>query len=325
MQPILTPDYSLVIPVYKNSENIKELLPACQGLQQALGKRLEIIFVVDGSPDDSHLQLQTQLPQSGLRAQLISLSRNFGAFSAIREGLLHARGNYTAVMAADLQEPPELILEFFSRLEKDEGDIAFGLRESRKDPFVSKMFSSIFWKIYRRFIQRDIPTGGVDVFAINRKFLNHITSFSEANSSLLALLFWLGGRRIFVPYARQERRLGKSAWTFRKKLTYLLDSIFAFTDAPIRLLLASGILGMGLSILLGIVILIARLLGEVDVPGYTGTMLTVLFFGGLNALGLGLVGNYAWRAYENTKQRPLSIPMLIETFGEPLHSEHAKQ
>jgi len=102
-----------------------------------------------------------------------------------------------------------------------------------------------------------------------------------------------------------------------KKFTYLLDSIFAFTDAPIRLLLACGIAGIGLATIFGTIVLVTRLVGLVVVPGYAGTMLAVLFFGGLNALGLGLVGNYAWRAYENTKQRPLSIPMLIEEFPLP--------
>lgn len=317
MQPALTPLYSLVIPVYRNAENIDALLPACLELHQALERRLEVIFVVDGSPDDSHAQLLEKLPGSGLRAQLISLSRNFGSFAAIREGLLHARGDFAAVMAADLQEPPELVLEFFQRLERGEGDIVFGLREARNDPLLSKLFSSTFWWIYRKFVQRDVPAGGVDVFAVNRAFLDRVTAFGEANSSLLGLLFWMGGRRVFVPYVRRERLQGKSAWTFRKKFTYLLDSVFAFTDAPIRLLLASGLLGMLLALGLGGAVLVARLLGLVDVPGYAGTMLTVLFFGGLNALGLGLVGNYAWRAYENTKLRPLSIPMLKDHFGEP--------
>lgn len=322
MQPVLAPRYSLVIPIYRNSESIDDLLQACHALELDLDRRLEVVFVVDGSPDNSYAQLFEKIPPSGLRAQIVSLSRNFGSFAAIREGLLQARGQYVAVMAADLQEPPELVLEFFARLECGEGDIAFGLRRSREDPLLSKVFSAAFWWVYRMFVQRDVPVGGVDVFAINRPFLERVVSFSEANSSLLGLLFWMGGRRIFVPYSRRERRYGKSAWTFAKKFTYLLDSIFAFTDAPIRLLLASGILGLVLATVLGSAVLAARLLGEIAVPGYTVTILSVVFFGGLNALGLGVVGNYAWRAYENTKQRPLSIPILIDRFGEPGEAPH---
>lgn len=310
----MTPRYSLVIPVYRNAEAIGELVDAVAGLQHRLDNRLETIFVVDGSPDDCHEQLRTMIPRSGIHATLILLSRNFGAFAAVREGLGHARGDFAAVMAADLQEPPELVLEFLARLENDECDVVFGLREARSDPWLSKMAAVTFWWVYRRFVQRDVPVGGVDVFGVNRAFLNRIVAFGEANSSLLGLLFWMGGRRSFVPYIRRKRMHGSSAWTFRKKLTYLMDSVFAFTDAPIRLLLACGLVGLGLAVSLGIVTLVARLAGLLEVPGYAGTMLALLFFGGLNAFGLGLVGNYAWRAYENTKQRPMSIPRLIESF-----------
>lgn len=317
MQPVLNPRYSLIIPVYRNAETIDDLIMACFALQEELRGQLETIFVVDGSPDDCHAQLERKIPQSGLRAQLILLSRNFGSFAAIREGLLHARGEYAAVMAADLQEPPELVVRFFRRLEAGDADVVFGVREARHDPWLSRLFANLFWWIYRRFVQRDVPVGGVDVFGVNRAFLDRVIGFSEANSSLLALLFWMGGRRVFVPYVRRERRHGKSAWTFAKKLTYLMDSIFAFTDAPIRLLLATGLAGVLLAAVLGTAVLVARVLGLVEVPGYAGTMLSVLFFGALNALGLGVVGNYAWRAYENTKHRPLSIPMLVSRFGEP--------
>lgn len=314
MQPVLTPRFSLVIPVYRNAGSIDDLVAAVRGLQASLDDALETIFVVDGSPDDSHARLRAHFEAGGLRGRLILLSRNFGAFAAIREGLLHAGGDYAAVMAADLQEPPELVVEFFRRLERGEGDIAFGVRESRADPLLSRVMANAFWWVYRRFVQRDVPVGGVDVFAVNRPFLDRVVAFEEANSSLLALLFWIGGRRIFVPYARSARQHGKSAWTFRKKLTYLLDSVFAFTDAPIRLLLAAGALGLTLSVLAGTIVLTARLLGWVEVPGYAGTMLAVLFFGGLNALGLGLVGNYAWRAYENTKARPLHVVLRTHAF-----------
>lgn len=314
MQPVLKPRYSLVIPVYRNADSIPDLMAAVGELDRNLSSRLEVIFVVDGSPDDSHELLQARIPETGLDAKLILLSRNFGAFAAIREGLCHASGEFAAVMAADLQEPPELVLKFFSALEHGDVDITFGLREARNDPWTTRMSAGMFWWIYRRFVQRDVPVGGVDVFAVNRKFLDRLIAFSEANSSLLGLLFWVGGRRAFVPYVRQQRAHGKSAWTLKKKVTYLLDSVFAFTDAPIRLLLACGFLGMLIAASLGVVILVSKLLGEMVVPGYAGTMLTLLFFGGLNAFGLGLVGNYAWRAYENTKQRPLSIPMHIESF-----------
>ena len=317
MQPILRRRYSLVIPVYRNEASIADLLAAVERLADALDQQLETVFVVDGSPDQSLERLREGLPRHRIPAKLVALSRNFGAFPAIREGLLQCSGEFAAVMAADLQEPPELVLEFFKALETGEVDVAFGRREARQDPFGSRMASGVFWGLYRRFVQPEVPPGGVDVFAVNRPFLNRVVAFEEANSSLLGLLFWMGGRRHFVPYARRERQQGKSAWTFGKKFTYLLDSIFAFTDAPIRMLLAVGFIGLGISTLLGALTLFAKLSGSLAVPGYAGTMLTVLFFGGLNALGLGLVGNYAWRAYENTKRRPLSIPSIVEDYLPP--------
>lgn len=314
MQPLLKRRYSLVIPVFKNEGSIPDLLAALEDLNRELNDCLEIVFVIDGSPDSSYARLHDLLPGTGLNAKLVLLSRNFGSFAAIREGLALAEGDYVAVMAADLQEPPELIAKFFAVLEGQDIDVVFGLREARQDPFMTRLSAHAFWWIYRRFVQRDVPVGGVDVFAINRPFLVRLIALEEANSSLLGLLFWMGGRRAFVPYVRREREHGKSAWTLKKKVTYLLDSIFAFTDAPVRILLFSGILGLGISVLFGLAVIAAKFLGEVPVPGYAGTMLAVLFFGGLNALGLGLVGNYAWRAYDNTKRRPLSIATLVEKY-----------
>lgn len=306
--------YSLVIPVYRNEGSIPALLEAIQALNEDLDRQLETIFVVDGSPDQSYSKLHAGLSALPLKAKLITLSRNFGSFVAIREGLLHAEGDFVAVMAADLQEPPELVSEFFKVLSNSPVDIVFGTREARHDPWATKLFAQIFWRLYRKFVEPDMPVGGADVFAINRALLTRLNRFSESNTSLLGLLFWMGGRRAFVPYTRKQREHGKSAWTFAKKFDYLMDSIFAFTDAPIRFLLTIGMVGVSVSFLLGLVILFAKLGDLVQVPGYAGTMLAILFFGGLNTLGLGLVGNYAWRAYENTKQRPLGIPLVTQHF-----------
>ncbi len=306
--------YSLVIPVYRNEQSLPALLNAVADIDRALNGDFEAVFVVDGSPDRSYEILREQLPGMSFASQLLVLSRNFGSFAAIRSGLTAARGEFFAVMAADLQEPPELALEFFKQLRNDEADIVVGTRDARNDPLFSRLASQLFWRAYRRLVNRDIPPGGVDVFACNRKFLDHLLLLDERNSSLVALLFWLGFRRSVVPYSRRAREHGKSAWTFRRKLTYMLDSIFAFSDLPIRILLLIGMLGLGVAVLFGLIVVVLRIIGSVAVPGYAATIIMVMFFGGLNALGLGIIGAYLWRAYANTQQRPLAVVMRSETF-----------
>ncbi|XBS69240.1 hypothetical protein ABK905_22720 [Acerihabitans sp. KWT182] len=156
----------------------------------------------------------------------------------------------------------------------------------------------------------------MDVFACNKTFRDQLLQLEERHSSLIAQIFWLGYRRQLVTYSRRARRHGQSAWTLGKKITYMMDSIFAFTDLPIKLLIRIGALGSGMAILLGILTLFVKYSGATEIPGYAMIMLTITFLGCLILLGLGTVGSYAWRTYENTKHRPLTIPMRVETFGE---------
>ena len=316
MQSLLNPSLSVVVPVYGNEGSITPLIAALASIKDQVDVPFETVFVIDGSPDRSYARLREQLPSAGFDARLISLSRNFGAFSAIRVGLEHARNSIIAVMAADLQEPPALVLNLFEELSAGDKDIAMGVRESREDPGLSKLASGMFWTLYRRFVMPDIPKGGVDIFAVTSDMRDRLLQLKESNTSLLAQLFWLGGRRAFVPYQRLQREHGKSAWTLKKKLRYLSDSVFAFTDLPVRLLMGIGMLALLAAVALSILILAAKLSGLVPVPGYSGTMVTILFFGALNSLGLGVVGAYAWRTFENTKARPLSILQSLEDFTE---------
>jgi glycosyltransferase involved in cell wall biosynthesis len=315
MQQILKPTLSVVIPVYRNEDSIADLVAAVSALSRVAEGRFEAVFVVDGSPDRSYALLRSALPSAAFASQLITLSRNFGSFAAIRLGLSRAQGTYIAVMAADLQEPPELIERFLKALRERECEVVFGVREARDDALSSKFASRVFWALYRRMVMRDIPSGGVDIFALTAEFRDRLLSLSESNTSLLAQLFWLGGRREFVPYIRRKRQHGRSAWTISKKLRYLSDSVFSFTDLPVRMLLGLGLFTLLVAIVMGSVILLAKASGVVVVPGYAGTMLTILFFGAFNALGLGVVGEYAWRTYENTKARPLVLVQTEELFG----------
>jgi glycosyltransferase involved in cell wall biosynthesis len=300
------PRYSLVIPVYRNEENVPDLIEALLGLEQRLSG-LEVVFVVDGSPDRSAEALSQALENVPFAWQLVELSRNFGSFAAIRQGLVLAQAPLSAVMAADLQEPPELIEEFFRILATGSYDLAVGVRAGRDDPPLTKLSSSIYWSLYRRLVMRTVPSGGVDIFACNARFREALLSLEERNSFLIGQLFWLGFRRIEVPYRRRPRRLGKSAWKLRSRLRYMLDSVFAFSDLPISILLWLGAIGSGVSVGFSILILFAWFFGFVEVRGYVPTMLAIMFFGSLMVLGQGIIGCYVWRVAENTKKRPLSL------------------
>ena len=305
--------YSIIIPVYRNEESIPRLLDALTSICRDLDEPAEVVFVVDGSPDGSYALLNKAIDSLDFPAQLLAHSRNFGSYPAIRSGLEAARGQFLGVMAADLQEPPELMTAFLTALAADECDVAVGTRTGRNDPFFTRLSSGIFWRLYRKFVVREMPTGGVDVFGCNRMFRDQLLRLEESRSSLIALIFWMGFRRKLVGYERQERQEGRSSWTLSKRIDYMMDSVFAFTDLPIRLVTRIGLMGSLGAAALGVSVATAKLSGLIEVPGYAATMLVVLFLGALNLLALGLVGTYAWRTYENTKRRPTAIVAMART------------
>jgi glycosyltransferase involved in cell wall biosynthesis len=276
---------------------------------------LEVVFVVDGSPDRCLQILREKLPLLPLRTQLLSLSRNFGSFAAIAAGLESARGSNLAVMAADLQEPPELILRFFEVLSAGRADIVFGVRAGRSDPWLSEIASNLFWFLYRKLVVKDIPRGGVDIFGCTREVRDRLLQLQGIDTNLIALLFWLGYRREYIVYERRRRLEGKSAWTIRKKLRYCLNSIFNFTDLPIQLLLWAGALALLLAVSASILVVVAKLRGDIQVPGYTPIVLATLFFGALTSLGFGIVGQYLWLGLQVGRRRPNYIVSSAEEHG----------
>ena len=305
---------SVVVPVYGNEGSLAALLDRLAALTFPTNVECRVVFVIDGSPDRSEELLRARLPGWSLASTLVVLSRNFGSFAAIRAGMEAADGDYCAVVAADLQEPPELLVEFVEQLGTGEVDLVLGERLGRDDPLSSRASSGTFWRLYRRFVQPEMPPGGVDVFACNTTVRDAILELRESNSSLVGLLIWLGFRRTTVGYHRQERTEGTSGWTFAKKVRYMADSIFSFTDLPIRLLLTVGVFGCVSVVVVAIVVLAAWALSEVEVPGYTPLILSILFIGFLVTFSLGIVGSYVWRTYDNTKRRPLTVRQSLDRF-----------
>lgn len=295
---------SLVVPVYRNSATVPDLVEAVAGIAAAVEGGLEAIFVVDGSPDDSRERLLFHLAERPFEAKVVELSRNFGSFATIRTGMELARGERIAVMAADLQEPPELVIEFIRRLATGEVDVVAGERTHRDDR--GDTMSKLYWRLYRRFVFREMPPDGVDVFACTAGVRDVICSLESVHTSLVAQLFWVGFRHELVPYERRQSP-GPSGWTLRRKLRYLSDSVFSFTDIPVRIIWLGGILGFLLGWVIALVALVARISGATTVPGYTATILVIIFFASLNMVGLGIIGSYVWRAYETAKGRPGAI------------------
>jgi glycosyltransferase involved in cell wall biosynthesis len=305
---------SIVIPVFRNENNIDRLVEELERIAAIAPMPIEVVAVVDGSPDRSLERLQRALPRAGFSSVLVSLSRNFGAFNAVRCGLEQASGDYIAVLAADLQEPADLTLTFLDILRRDQADIAFATRSSRDDPWFDEISSRAFWALYRRWVLPELPPGGVNAVGCTRMVRDRLLQLREPTTNLIALFFWLGFRRAYVPYDRQRRTDGGSAWTLAKKLRYGFDSLFSFTDLPIRLLLLLGIVGTVTAVVFAALLLSASLAGRITVPGYAPTVLIVTFFGSITSLGLGILGQYVWLILQTTRGRPGYVIDNTETF-----------
>jgi glycosyltransferase involved in cell wall biosynthesis len=303
--------YSVVVPVYRNEATLPELLRQLAVLQEPYAGAFEVVFVIDGSPDNSHALLKAILPDMPFPSQLVVLSRNFGSFAAVRAGLAHATGEFVAVLAADLQQPVSSVRQFFDVLERG-ADIAVGQRASRDDPWLSRTAATMFWRLYRRFVQPQMTPGGVDSFGCTRQVRDVLISLPEANSALAGLLFWVGYRREHVTYARVARATGRSGWSLGRKTRYAFDTTFAFSDLPITVMIFVGVAGISMSVASAAVVLIAWASGAIMVRGYTPLLLAVLFAFSTTLLSLGIVGGYVWRIFENTKGRPMHLVRSIE-------------
>ncbi len=307
--------YSVVVPVYGNEASIPALLERLERLAERLDAPMEAVFVVDGSPDGSLLVLRRLLPDACFASQLVAHSRNFGSFAAIRTGFATAVGEFVAAMAADLQEPPELVEDLFLQLSSGSYDVAVGTREGREDPRTTMLLSRTFWSLYRRWVAKEIPAGGVDIFGCTRHVAAQLVALDESHSSLVGLLYWLGYRRAEVPYRRAPRADGRSGWSFRRKLRYFLDSVYSFTDVPITILTLIGAVGGVVTLVAGVFLVVARLTGIITQTGYTPLMLVMLLSTFTLLFGLGVVGSYVWRTYENSKGRPGAVAMSHEQFS----------
>lgn len=297
---------SIVIPVYYNEDNLK---PLYEDLRKkfidAIEYEYEIVMVNDGSQDRSY-QVMQELAAQDKNIKIVSLSRNFGSHAAILCGLEKCTGDCAVVKAADLQEPTELLIEMIESWKKG-NNVVLAVRQDREESLGTKFFANTYYWLVRKAALANMPEGGFDVYLLDRKVINVLLSLDERNSALTGQILWSGFKTEQIPYVRLEREIGTSKWTLKKKIRLVTDTLFSFSTLPISLVTGIGTVSFIGALAWGIVVLIFKLMGLIQVSGWTTLFIFNLFSFGIIMVTLGILGGYLWRTFDASRNRPTYI------------------
>lgn len=304
-------DYSIIIPVYYNEGLIKKTFYALQEEVISKHKELtcELIFIDDGSKDNSLNEILSLKEKYPTLIKVIKFTRNFGQVHAIYAGYRHAKGKCLINISADLQDPPELINDMINYHFRDKYEIVVCTRESREDSFYRRITSAIFYKLINKLSFPDMPSGGFDYVLISDRVKNIIMDKIEPNPFWQGQILWSGYQVKFIPYQRNKREIGKSRWSFSKKIKYLIDGIISYSYFPLRLMSVVGSLVALSGFLYALLIAYERIFGNVPFQGWAPIMIIVLVLSGIQMLMSGIVGEYLWRVLDQVRNRQ---PYIIE-------------
>jgi len=297
---------SVVIPSFNESENIKEVCRRTVEVIKRLNiQKYELIFVENGSRDNS-LELLKKINSENKSIKIISLSRNFGYQAAIAVGLKYSNNDYVCVMDGDLQDPPEII-EKFSKKIIEGYDVVYGTRTKRKSSFINKIFYNLFYEIYSRLSEIEVPKKGGDFCLMNKKVVKNLVSLNEKNLFMRGLRSWVGFKQVGIEYERNERYAGKTNFTFFKASALALDGFVSFSLIPLRFILVTGIIISLISFLFFIFLFSVKVFNFTSLllpEGLTLTNAILTIFLGLVMFTLGIIGEYVGRIYYEVKNRP---------------------
>jgi len=307
--------YSIVIPVYNEQEVLPEFYHRLSRSMEQLDEPYEIIFINDGSQDRS-MEILHKLHVADSRVKIIHLSRNFGHQAAITVGMDYASGDAVITMDADLQDPPEVLLQLIQKY-REGYDVVYATRKKRKGETFSKRFTArVFYRLIHRLADVNIPVDTGDFRLINRSALNSLNSLREKRRFVRGLVSWIGFRQIGITYQRDPRYAGKTKYPLRKMLKFALDGITSFSDIPLHIAMYLGFATSGFAFLYAVIVVLLKFL-SISFPGYTSIMVTILFLGGVQLITIGIIGEYIGRIYDEVKGRPLYIVQELIGFDKP--------
>ena len=303
----MTKKVSVVVPVYFNALSLPELLNRLDNLNSELlgiNLELEVVAVDDGSKDNS-FEILVELSKKYSFLNAFQLTKNFGEATASKFGLRKITGDAFSVLAADLQDPPELIFEM-AKTWLDGNSYVICERTKRNDPIFSKFLANLYYKFLTKFIMPTYPKKGFDLFLMDTKYLPVIIESSKS-SSIPLILSWIGIEPLKIGYVRQTREHGKSTWTILKRINLLLDVLFSFSRKPIRIVSSIGAVTALAGLIYGISVIIERLNGTTGSQGTASLIALVSFTSGLVLLTLGIIAEYIWRIWDEVNNRPDGI------------------
>ncbi len=295
---------SVVVPVFGNEASLGPLFEQIRVVESRLaemGLALELIFVDDGSPDNSYaeiLRIRDQRPET----KVVKLTRNYGEYLASKAGLRLVTGECFAILAADLQDPPDLLVECAARWQAG-AKFVICERISREDSAASKAMSALYYTILRAIVVPDYPTGGYDLALMDRALQPYLVNSSKL-APIPLLAFSLGFKPEVIKYHRERRIHGRSRWTLRKRLNKFFDVMLGFSATPIRLVSGFGVIVAATSFLFGIYTIVDTLIDGVDAPGWASIVSLISFLLGVVIVMLGIIAEYLWRIFNEINQRP---------------------
>lgn len=302
------PKLSIIIPCYFNGENIpitKQRLLENETLFEN-DVTFEYVMVDDGSKDNTVDELIKFKNEQPGKVKIIKLAGNVGSYNAILAGMNYATGDCCVVIAADLQDPPELMVKMYSHW-KNGIKLVVGNRADREDSFFQKAFSNSYHKLIQKFALKNIPDGGFDYVFFDKQLKDEVVKINEKNTNTLYLLAWLNYDMVCIPYTRSKREVGKSRWTLQKKIKLFIDSFISFSYAPLKFISITGItLGL-IAFIYSLVIIILKFSGSIEPTGWSSMMVVILFVSSFQMIGLGIIGEYVWRNLEASRQRPVYV------------------
>lgn len=303
----MSPFLSVIVPLYNEELVIGELYRRLTNVLEGNQLDYEIVWINDGSRDGT-LKLARQLCQTDKRIKLISLSRNFGHQIAITAGMDHASGQVVVIMDADLQDPPEIIVEMVNKWRQGY-QVVYGVREKRKGESVFKLLAcALFYRILRKMTPVEIPLDTGDFRLMERKVVEQLKKMRETHRFVRGMVSWVGFKQGEVKYVRDERIAGETKYPFKKLLKLAIDGILSFSQIPLKLSSAFGFLCSVISFCLLIYGVMAKYLQpETSIPGWTSIFVASLFLGGVQLISIGILGEYLGRIYEEIKGRPLYV------------------